>query len=71
MKNAPLDLTAVAGSALAREVGQGACKKLLVSSHMKSFFSILRVEISTRRRRKCVFEEITNRGEGLRTSGDS
>jgi hypothetical protein len=38
MKNAPLDLTAVAGSALAREVGQGACKELLVSSHMKSFF---------------------------------
>jgi hypothetical protein len=36
--NAPLDLTAVAGSALAREVGQGAWSEILVSSHMKSFF---------------------------------
>jgi hypothetical protein len=39
-QNAPLDLSAVAGSALAREVGQGAWREISVSAHTRTLFCV-------------------------------
>lgn len=60
VNNSPLDLSAVAGSTLARQVSQGALSGELVCRTIEVLNFHARGMVS-----------ITNRGEALRTCGDS